>query len=70
MKQIVILIVVFGQLKVGLDSGYISNNQLEYDFNNFTPQSKARVWWHWISGNVSKSDITKDLEGMKEELIC
>ncbi|WP_435414384.1 glycosyl hydrolase [Polaribacter aestuariivivens] len=34
-------------------------------FENPPNQAKARTWWHWISGNVSKSGITKDLEAMK-----
>ncbi|NJX14283.1 hypothetical protein HC176_02125 [Tamlana crocina] len=38
---------------------------LEEGFKNPPNQAKARTWWHWISGNVSKSGITKDLEAMK-----
>lgn len=38
---------------------------LEQGFKNPPNQAKARTWWHWISGNVSKSGITKDLEAMK-----
>ena len=38
---------------------------LESGFKNPPNQAKARTWWHWISGNVSKSGITKDLEAMK-----
>jgi len=34
-----------------------------------TPPSSTHVhtWWHWISGNVSKDGITKDLESMKRQ---
>ena len=39
---------------------------LEDGFKNPPNQAKARTWWHWISGNVSKSGITKDLEAMKQ----
>ena len=39
---------------------------LEEGFENPPNQAKARTWWHWISGNVSKSGITKDLEAMKQ----
>lgn len=39
---------------------------LEEGFKNPPNDAKARTWWHWISGNVSKSGITKDLEAMKE----
>ena len=38
---------------------------LEQGFKTPPNQAKARTWWHWISGNVSKSGITKDLEAMK-----
>ena len=38
---------------------------LEEGFKNPPNEAKARTWWHWISGNVSKSGITKDLESMK-----
>ena len=38
---------------------------LEDSFENPPNQAKARTWWHWLSGNVSKSGITKDLEAMK-----
>lgn len=38
---------------------------LKQGFKNPPNQAKARTWWHWISGNVSKSGITKDLEAMK-----
>ncbi|MFS4482774.1 glycosyl hydrolase [Hyunsoonleella sp. 2307UL5-6] len=39
---------------------------LEAGFKNPPNDAKARTWWHWISGNVSKSGITKDLEAMKQ----
>ena len=38
---------------------------LEAGFKNPPNEAKARTWWHWISGNVSKSGITKDLVAMK-----
>ncbi|WP_242204139.1 glycosyl hydrolase [Aestuariivivens insulae] len=43
------------------DIGYA----LKKGFQSPPNQAKARTWWHWISGNVSKSGITKDLEAMK-----
>ncbi|WP_430427131.1 glycosyl hydrolase [Maribacter litoralis] len=39
---------------------------LEEGFKNPPNEAKARTWWHWVSGNVSKSGITKDLEAMKQ----
>tara|TARA_R110002096_G_scaffold262296_1_gene455797 strand:- start:8066 stop:11557 length:3492 start_codon:yes stop_codon:yes gene_type:complete len=42
------------------------STSLEEGFKNPPNEAKARTWWHWISGNVSKSGITKDLEAMKQ----
>ncbi|WP_139956515.1 glycosyl hydrolase [Flavicella sediminum] len=39
---------------------------LESGFETPPNEAKARTWWHWISGNISKSGITKDLEAMKQ----
>ena len=38
---------------------------LEKEFLNPPSESRPRTWWHWISNNVSKDGITKDLEAMK-----
>lgn len=38
---------------------------LENGFQNPPPSAKARTWWHWMNGNISKSGITADLEAMK-----
>ncbi|AZQ59171.1 hypothetical protein EJ994_10275 [Maribacter sp. MJ134] len=35
-------------------------------FKNPPSETKARSWWHWLSGNVSKEGITADLEAMKK----
>ncbi|HEY9534355.1 MAG TPA: glycosyl hydrolase [Mucilaginibacter sp.] len=34
-------------------------------FKNPQPSAKARTWWHWIDGNITKQGITADLEAMK-----
>lgn len=34
-------------------------------FANPPKSAHPRVWWHWLSGNVSQDGITKDLEWMK-----
>ncbi|WP_159951682.1 glycosyl hydrolase [Polaribacter septentrionalilitoris] len=66
MKKLAILIVLF--LVLGCNSSSEKEAQtltLEDGFKNPPNAAKARTWWHWISGNVSKSGITKDLESMK-----
>ena len=34
------------------------------DFTNPPMESRPRVWWHWINGNITKDGIKKDLEWM------
>lgn len=43
-----------------------STLDLEQDFKNPPPAAKARTWWHWLNGNVTKEGITADLEAMKK----
>lgn len=46
----------------------IAQNTLNSDLFNTPPNStKVNTWWHWISGNISKEGITKDLESMKQQ---
>jgi hypothetical protein len=39
-------------------------SDLEEGFINPPLSAKPRVWWHWMSGNVTKEGIKKDLEWM------
>ncbi len=34
-------------------------------FRNPPAAARPRVWWHWLSGNVSREGITKDFEWMR-----
>lgn len=34
------------------------------EFRTPPHSSRPRTWWHWLSGNVTKEGITKDLEAM------
>ncbi len=38
--------------------------ELEKNFAQPPDSAKPRVWWHWLSGNVTKEGITADLEWM------
>nr|WP_068890834.1 glycosyl hydrolase [Pedobacter panaciterrae] len=42
-----------------------AQNALLSGFKKPPASAKARTWWHWINGNVSKEGITADLEAMK-----
>jgi hypothetical protein len=37
---------------------------MESDFRTPPDSAKPRVWWHWMSGNVTQEGITADLEWM------
>ena len=37
------------------------------DFKTPPPSTEVHTWWHWISGNITKEGITKDLESMKQQ---
>lgn len=43
----------------------VAKDTLREGFMNPPAAAKARTWWHWINGNVSKEGITADLEAMK-----
>ncbi|WP_299430110.1 glycosyl hydrolase [uncultured Maribacter sp.] len=70
MKKTIISLILVVSILVSCQSPKVSNSSenevsLESGFQNPPNEAKARTWWHWISGNVSKSGITKDLEAMK-----
>ena len=43
-----------------------AEDALHNGFLNPPPAAKARTWWHWLNGNVTKAGITADLEAMKK----
>ena len=42
-----------------------SDDALARGFEDPPDSAKPRVWWHWMSGNVTKEGIKADLEWMK-----
>src|SRR5689334_3344144 len=49
----------------GAALGQVSGDELARGFKEPPDSAKPRVWWHWMSGNVTKEGITADLEWMK-----
>jgi hypothetical protein len=39
-------------------------DSMKSGFTNLPDSAKPRVWWHWMSGNVTEEGITPDLEWM------
>ena len=50
---------------VWIVSAQNSGDALERGFLNPPDSAKPRVWWHWMSGNITKEGIKADLEWMK-----
>ena len=46
-------------------SAQTSDDPLARGFQDPPDSAKPRVWWHWMSGNVTKEGIKADLEWMK-----
>src|SRR6516165_11831578 len=42
-----------------------SGDPLLSGFQNPPDSAKPRVWWHWMSGNITREGIRADLEWMK-----
>src|SRR5512135_3632250 len=57
-----VVVLFLGTLAFGAQS---SEDALERGFLNPPDSAKPRVWWHWMSGNITKEGIKADLEWMK-----
>jgi (4-O-methyl)-D-glucuronate---lignin esterase len=47
------------------DERSIPADTLAAEFSNPPNDARPRVWWHWISGNITKEGIDKDLAWMQ-----
>lgn len=65
MKYFITFLISLNALLFTVNAQEVSNTTLENGFDNPPNEAKARTWWHWINGNVSKNGITADLEAMK-----
>ena len=50
---------------VGIVLGQGPEDPLAQGFQNPPDSARPRVWWHWMSGNITKEGIKADLEWMK-----
>ena len=50
--------------------GQTQREALLQGFQNPPDSAKPRVWWHWMSGNITKEGIKADLEWMKRSGIA
>lgn len=42
----------------------LAGDSLRSGFTHPPESAKARTWWHWVDGNITKEGITADLEAM------
>ena len=64
-RFIIISMLVAGNLfAAGQVTEPITSSSLESGFLLPPDSAKPRVWWHWMSGNVTEKGITADLEWM------
>lgn len=69
MKKVTKLISVIGFslcLSACQGTREVSYEQLRGGFTNLPDSIQTSVYWHWISGNISKEGVIKDLESMKQ----
>lgn len=45
----------------------MSRNELKRAFEKIPDSVRTSIYWHWISGNITKEGVVADLESMKEE---
>src|SRR3977135_2863824 len=62
MGSLLFILTVFLMLRA---HGQSSRDALLAGFLNPPDSAKPRVWWHWMSGNITKEGIKADLEWMK-----
>lgn len=64
-KRIFLAVAIAALLGSGIVSAQTSDDALARGFQDPPDSAKPRVWWHWMSGNVTKEGIKADLEWMK-----
>jgi hypothetical protein len=64
-KRLFLATAVAALLGMWVLSAQTSDDSLARGFQDPPDSAKPRVWWHWMSGNVTKEGIKADLEWMK-----
>ena len=63
-KKVIVGMIVF----MGILTSCVpeANDELSVRFQDPPASARPFVWWHWMSGNISRKGITADLEAMAE----
>ena len=59
-------VLVFSVFSILLSCNVASDDQLKQAFLNPPDSAKPGVYWYFMDGNLSREEMTKDLESMKE----
>jgi len=65
MKPYLALAVIVSAVFIGRPA-FAGESVSAAEFQDPPMSSRPLTWWHWISGNITKDGITRDLEWMKE----
>src|SRR5512137_2092943 len=65
MKMICLVVVIAALPGPATVSAQGPGDPLAQGFQAPPDSAKPRVWWHWMSGNITKEGIKADLEWMK-----
>ena len=64
-KTMCLAAAIAGLLGTAIVSAQVPDDPLARGFQRPPDSAKPRVWWHWMSGNITKEGIKADLEWMK-----
>jgi len=64
-KSFILAAAVVALMGPWIVSAQDSKDALAQGFQNPPASAKPRVWWHWMSGNITKAGIKADLEWME-----
>jgi len=65
-KSTIVYQLLFVLLIAGACATESNDSSLTVGFNNPPASARSFVWWHWMSGNITRDGITADLEAMAE----
>jgi hypothetical protein len=64
-KMLILAALIMALTGLGRLPGQAPDDALAKGFQEPPDSARPRVWWHWMSGNITKEGIKADLEWMK-----
>ena len=61
-KRLISLLALLLTISIATN-GHAQGDPLQKGFSDPPDGAKPRVWWHWMSGNITKEGIKSDLWG-------